>query len=81
MCLIRSRIEAVALVWEGLKRDFTAVIERCSDTGLLVGSVPGFPCAHTQAETLDELQQNLIEVIEMLLEDGKPVGYEAAAGG
>lgn len=28
---------------------------------------------HTQAETLDELYQNLHEVIEMLLEDGEPL--------
>ena len=49
---------------------FTAVIEKCSDTGLYVGSVPGFPGAHSQAETLDELNKNLKEVIEMLLEDG-----------
>lgn len=48
---------------------FTAVIERDSDTGLYVGYVPGFPGAHSQAETLDELQSNLREVIEMLLED------------
>ncbi len=51
---------------------FTAVIERCPDTGLYVGYVPNFPGAHTQAETLDELYQNLREVIEMLLEDGEP---------
>ncbi len=51
---------------------FTAIIEKCSDTGLYVGSVPGFPGAHSQAETLDELNQNLKEVIEMLLEDGEP---------
>ncbi|MGQ9602154.1 MAG: type II toxin-antitoxin system HicB family antitoxin [Candidatus Bipolaricaulia bacterium] len=53
-------------------RTFTAVIEKCPDTGLYVGYVPGFPGAHTQAETLDELQRNLREVIEMLLEDGEP---------
>jgi predicted RNase H-like HicB family nuclease len=53
-------------------RSFTAVIERCSDTGLYVGYVPGFPGAHTQAETLDELDVNLREVLEMLLEDGEP---------
>jgi predicted RNase H-like HicB family nuclease len=53
-------------------RTFTAVVERCSDTGLYVGYVPGFPGAHTQAETLDELRENLLEVIEMLLEDGDP---------
>lgn len=53
-------------------RVFTAIVEKCPDTGLYVGYVPGFPGAHTQAETLDELQRNLREVIEMLLEDGEP---------
>jgi predicted RNase H-like HicB family nuclease len=53
-------------------RTFTAVIERCSDTGLFVGYVPGFPGAHSQGETLDELNRNLAEVIAMLLEDGEP---------
>ena len=51
---------------------YTAVIERCPDTDLYVGFVPGFPGAHSQAETLDELNKNLKEVIEMLLEDGTP---------
>jgi predicted RNase H-like HicB family nuclease len=51
---------------------FTAVIEKCPDTGLYIGYVPGFPGAHTQGETLDELNKNLKEVIEMLLEDGPP---------
>jgi predicted RNase H-like HicB family nuclease len=51
---------------------YTAVIEKCADTGLYVGFVPGFPGAHSQAETLDELQKNLHEVLEMLLEDGEP---------
>lgn len=53
-------------------RSFPAVIERCTETGLLVGHVPGFPGAHSQGETLDELQANLQEVIAMLLEDGDP---------
>ncbi len=48
---------------------FTAIVERDSETSLYVGYVPGFPGAHSQAETLDELQANLREVIEMLLED------------
>ncbi len=51
---------------------FTAVIEKCTETGLLAGYVPGFPGAHSQAETMDELCENLQEVIEMLLEDGEP---------
>ena len=53
-------------------REFTAVVERDSETGLLVGYVPGFPGAHTQAETPEELTRNLREVISMLLEDGEP---------
>ncbi|MFH0870921.1 MAG: type II toxin-antitoxin system HicB family antitoxin [bacterium] len=53
-------------------RNFTAVVERCPDTGLYVGYVPGFPGAHTQAETLDELGRNLREVIAMLIEEGEP---------
>ena len=52
--------------------NFTAVGEKCIETGLFVGYVPGFPGAHSQGETLDELQENLREVIEMLLEDGEP---------
>jgi len=51
---------------------FTAVIEKCPDTGLYVGFVPGFPGAHSQGGSLDELNSNLREVIEMLLEDGEP---------
>ncbi len=50
-------------------KTFTAIVERDYDTKLYVGYVPGFPGAHSQGETLDELQENLHEVIEMLLED------------
>ncbi len=46
---------------------FTAIVERDSETNLYVAYVPGFPGAHSQGETLDELQENLREVIEMLL--------------
>jgi predicted RNase H-like HicB family nuclease len=51
---------------------FTAVIERCPETGLYIGYVPGFAGAHSQGESIDELQRNLREVIQMLLEDGEP---------
>lgn len=54
-------------------KTFSAVIERDTGTGLLVGYVPGFPGAHSQAQSLDELSRNLRQVIEMLLEDGEPV--------
>ncbi len=52
-------------------KNYTAVVERDADTGLYVGWVPGFPGAHSQGETLDELQLNLREVIELLLEGGE----------
>ena len=65
-------VASLAIEMEAKMRTFTAVVEECPDTGLYVGYVPGFPGAHTQAETLDELQRNLYEVIEMLLEDGEP---------
>jgi predicted RNase H-like HicB family nuclease len=57
---------------DSMMKHFTAVIERDTDTGLYVGWVPGFPGAHSQGETLDELRVNLREVVEMLLEDGDP---------
>ena len=51
---------------------YTAVIEKDPDTGLLVGYIPGFPGAHSQGETIEELVENLREVTGMLLEDGEP---------
>ncbi len=52
-------------------KTYTYIVERCSDTDLYVGYVPGFSGAHSQAEMLDELQRNMKEVIAMLLEDGE----------
>lgn len=53
-------------------RMFNVVVERDPDTGIYVGHVPGWPGAHSQGASLDELQDNLREVVEMLLEDGDP---------
>ena len=53
-------------------RSFNFVVERDPDTELFVGYVPGWPGAHSQGETLDELRLNLEEVVSMLLEDGEP---------
>jgi len=53
-------------------KTFTAVVEKCVETGLYVGYVPGFAGAHSQGDSLNELNENLKEVIEMLLEDGEP---------
>ncbi len=53
-------------------RVFNMVVERDPGTGLYVGYIPGWPGAHTQGASLDELQTNLREVVLMLLEDGDP---------
>jgi predicted RNase H-like HicB family nuclease len=53
-------------------RSFNVVVERDPETDLYVGYVPGWPGAHSQGASLDELQHNLREVLEMLLEDGDP---------
>ena len=52
---------------------YTAYVEFDSATNLYVGIVPGIPGAHTQAASLDELQTNLKEVVELCLEE-----YEGA---
>ena len=52
--------------------NYTAVIEYCKNTGLYVGYVPSLSGAHSQGETLEELNANLREVISMLLEEGLP---------
>ncbi len=53
-------------------RSFTAVYERDELTGEFVGYVPGWPGAHSQAPSIEELRVHLAEVITMLLEDGEP---------
>ena len=53
-------------------KTYTIIVEKCSDTGLYVGHIPGFPGAHSQAASLDELADNIKEVVEMLTADGEP---------
>ncbi|HLG30661.1 MAG TPA: type II toxin-antitoxin system HicB family antitoxin [Candidatus Brocadiales bacterium] len=50
-------------------KTFTAYVEWDPETRLYVGIVPGIPGAHTQGATLDELQKNLKEVLELCLEE------------
>jgi predicted RNase H-like HicB family nuclease len=52
-------------------KTFTAYIELDPESNLYVGVIPGVPGAHTQASTLDELQLNLKEVLELCLEEYK----------
>ncbi len=48
---------------------FSAYVEWDPDTALYVGVVPGIPGAHTQGATLDELNANLKEVLQLCLEE------------
>lgn len=50
-------------------RSFTAFVEFDPETRLYVGTIPSVPGAHSQGQTLDELQANLKEVLELCLED------------
>lgn len=52
-------------------KTFSAYVEWDPESSLYVGIVPGIPGAHTQAATLDELQKNLKEVLELCLEEYK----------
>lgn len=55
-------------------RTFTAYVEWDPETKLYVGTVPGIRGAHTEGATLDELQANLKEVLELCLEVMKERG-------
>lgn len=50
----------------------TAYIEKDKETKMYVAIVPGIPGAHTQARTLDELQKNIKEVVELCFEEMTP---------
>lgn len=48
---------------------FTAEITRDNEINQYIGIVPGLPGAHTQASTLDELQENLRDVIQLCIQE------------
>jgi predicted RNase H-like HicB family nuclease len=52
-------------------KTFTAYVEFDPETKMYVGIIPGITGAHTQGATLDELQANLKEVLELCLEEYK----------
>jgi len=59
-----------------MKKTFTAFVEYDEDARLYVGTIPNVPGAHTQGETLDELQRNLQEVLELCLEENPELASE-----
>ena len=52
-----------------MNRSYTAYIEKDIESGMYIGYVPGITGAHTYAETIDELQVRLKEVIALCLEE------------
>ena len=67
-----------------MERTFTAYVEFDPDAKLYVGTIPGLNGAHSQGATLDELQENLREVIELIIEEkaarGEPLELEPFVG-
>jgi predicted RNase H-like HicB family nuclease len=59
-----------------MKKTFTAFVEYDDESKLYVGIIPNVPGAHTQAETLDALQTNLQEVLELCLEENPEIANE-----
>jgi predicted RNase H-like HicB family nuclease len=55
-----------------MKKKFGVLVEKDED-GYYVASVPSLPGCHTQAKSLDELQERIIEAIEAYLEAEKDV--------
>ena len=53
-----------------MRQLLTGIIERDLVTGVLVGSVPGLPGAHTQGSTIREVRENLEDVLRVLVENG-----------
>ncbi len=53
-----------------MKREFNIVIEQDID-GFYIASVPELPGCHTQAKSLDELNERIIEAIELYIDVDK----------
>ncbi len=47
---------------------YTVVVERDLESGWYVGSVPALPGCYSQAPTIEELDRNIQEAIELHLE-------------
>jgi predicted RNase H-like HicB family nuclease len=61
-----------------MRMTYTAYVEYDPEMKLYVGMIPTLPGAHSQAATLDELQCNLQEVVELCLEESSSRGEAPA---
>lgn len=50
-----------------MSRQFDVIVEQDSE-GYYVATVPALPGCHTQARSLDELRDRIVEAIELCLE-------------
>jgi predicted RNase H-like HicB family nuclease len=53
-----------------MNRTFTAYIEFDTEAQLYVANISGLRGGHSQGATLDELEANLKEVVQLILEEG-----------
>ncbi|MBM3947909.1 MAG: type II toxin-antitoxin system HicB family antitoxin [SAR202 cluster bacterium] len=59
-----------------MAREYTVVIEHDED-GYFVATVPALPGCHTQAKSLDELEERIREAISLCLEVQGDDGVES----
>ena len=52
-----------------MARNFVAITQKDKESGMYFGIFPGISGAHTEAETIGELQVRLREVLELCLEE------------
>lgn len=59
---------------EAMTKTYNAYVEYDPDTKLYVGTVPGLAGAHSQGASLEELDENLREVVQLVLEERRTRG-------
>lgn len=57
-----------------MTRTYTAYLVYDPDTTTYVGTIPGLAGGHSQGKSLDELQENLREVVQLVVEERKARG-------
>ena len=58
--------------------EYTAIVEETED-GWYIAHCAEIPNAHTQGQTLDEVEENLKDAIELILECEREIAIQKAA--
>ena len=75
VALVLAELEIVTVEVRGTELreprefQFSVLVERDRETGRSLGTVPGLKACYTEAETWEELRQNLTEVVALALEE------------